>query len=438
MDHGATVRGTLRLDLLLYAVGVVFAAVSAAWSEFYGHRVWGNFASVGYLLALAYTGWLLLDARRSPQPRRTSIRSRWIPVGVSGVLCILVPLIVLIFVRSPTFKWGPWSYSWPAQPEVWVIERSAELFFDGGTPYQDLTALGRAPIVDDYTPYGPVMTLFGLPRALLGTSPLTDARVAFLIVSVLAVWLTVRRLGPAARSVRAAQLLAVSPLTAITLVVAGDDLPVITLIILATALVFRSSMVWAAVVAALVVSMKLTALPALAVLTVAAAAHAGRRGLAVFLGTTALTIAVVTVPVLLVNPAMFVEHVISFPAGLGDVRSPAESPLPGHLLSRLGPVGHVAALALLALAACVITAWLLLRPPRSAPDVMLRIATGLGTAILLAPATRWGYLVYPVALFGAMIAFRAAEQAAGRGQSHHSDLAHGPSGTTPVVAPDTR
>src|SRR6202008_4111137 len=89
----------------------------------------------------------------------------------------------------------------------------------------------------------------------------------------------------------------------------------------------------------------------------------------------------------------------------GRAASPAESPLPGHLIAQLGTAGHTAALALLAAAACAIVAWLLLRPPRDPAGATLRIAAGLGAAIILAPATRWGYLVYPLALLGAMIGF---------------------------------
>jgi hypothetical protein len=53
--------------------------------------------------------------------------------------------------------------------------------------------------------------------------------------------------------------------------------------------------------------------------------------------------------------------------------------------------------------------WLLIRPPRFASDAALRSAIGLGLAIMLSPATRYGYLVYPLALFGAAIMLRATE-----------------------------
>jgi hypothetical protein len=214
--------------------------------------------------------------------------------------------------------------------------------------------------------------------------------------------------------------------------------------------------VWAGVVCALVVTIKLTALPALGVLAVAvlyrtAGRGAGRgadrgadrggdrrdvRGLAAFLGAIVAASAVIVVPVLLVDPASFAEHVILYPAGLGQAGSPAESPLPGHLIASLGPVGHAAALALLAVAACAIVAWLLLRPPRDPAAATLRIAIALGTAIILAPATRWGYLVYPLALLGAMIGFVSAGPMRMRRRTDKATA--GPTDDDLVANPDTR
>ncbi|OLF19469.1 glycosyltransferase family 87 protein [Actinophytocola xanthii] len=397
-----------RLDLVFYLVSLLFAAGTAFFSEFYGYRVWGNFASVGYLLAAVLTCLVLFSSTGPTVTSNALVRaawSRWTPIAVVGLLAGVVPLIVLVLRRSPSFVWGNWPWSFPSQPEVWVVERSARLLLEHGTPYPDLTALDRPPHPDDYTPYGPSMTLFGLPRALLGDGAFTDARIWFALGTVLVIALALYLLGRQKVPVRAAQLAAVSPLTLLTVVVAGDDIPVIALVVLATVLAFRVGPVWTGVVCAVMVTMKLTALPAVVVLAVAVAASGGARRLAAFLGALVATCAVVTVPVFLVDPTSFVEHVILYPAGLGMASSPAASPLPGHLVAQLGTVGHAAALVLLAAAAVVIAGWLVLRPPRDPADVMLRIATGLGAAITLAPATRWGYLVYPLALLGAMLGF---------------------------------
>jgi len=421
-------------DLLFYLVSLLFAATNAVFAEFYGYRVWGNFATAGYLLAAAITGLASLS-RTGPTVASKVLHSRWSPVAVAGLLAGVVPMLVLAFVRAPSFVWGRWPWSFPAQPEVWVVERSAKLLLANGTPYPDLNLLGRAPVPDDYTPYGPAMTVFGLPRALFGDHPLTDARVAFAVATVLIIVLAFAVMGWPRVPVLAAQLAAISPLTLLTITVAGDDLPVVALIVLATALVYRANPAWAGVICALVGTMKLTALPALAVLAVAVLVYRGGRGLVIFLGTTVAAGAVIVVPVLLVDPASFVEHVILYPAGLGRAASPAESPLPGHLIAQLGPAGHATALALLAAAACVIVAWLFLRPPRDPAAATVRIATGLGAAIILAPATRWGYLVYPLALLGAVVGFSSAG-AAPEGDRTDRTTA-GPTGDL-VANPDSR
>ncbi len=438
----------LRLDLLFYGAGLVFAAGNAVFSEFYGYRVWGNFATVGYLVAVVLTVVGLVsrtDLAAASSRFSARLWSRWTPVVVVAVLAGVVPLLVLIVRRSPDFVWGDWPWSFPSQPEVWVVERSARLLLDHGTPYPDLGLLGRPPHPDDYTPYGPAMTVFGLPRALFGDGPLTDARVAFAVGTVLVVLLALRVTGWPRVPVLAAQLAAVSPLTLLTVVVAGDDVPVIALIVLAAALAFRAGPVHAGLAIAVVVTMKLTALPAAAVVAVALVATRGWRAMLIFFGTVIITSAVLVLPVLLVDPAAFVEHVVLYPAGLGEAGSPAASPLPGHLIAQLGPVGHAASLALLAVAACAITAWLVVRPPRDAADVMLRTATGLGTAIILAPATRWGYLVYPLALLGAWCGFSAAAGKEGtRTPAGPTDDEHVASPTATgdaddqVASPDTR
>ena len=42
--------------------------------------------------------------------------------------------------------------------------------------------------------------------------------------------------------------------------------------------------------------------------------------------------------------------------------------------------------------------WLIVRPPRDARAAAWRLAIGLTAMFTLAPATRWGYFVYPIGL----------------------------------------
>ncbi|HEY4455696.1 MAG TPA: glycosyltransferase 87 family protein [Pseudonocardiaceae bacterium] len=389
----ASPRRTAALDVGFYLISAVFAGATAIFSQFYGYRIWGALAVVAYLVGLVQ-GLVMLSGRR--------LGSRFMPVWLTAAIGMVLPLAVLLIRR---LQGVPWS----EQPEVWVIENSATRLLHSGSPYLDLATLGRPPIVDDYTPYGVAMSVFGIPHALFGLSALTDARVAFGVVAALIAVVALRVLGSTKIPVRAAQLILACPLTTLAFAVAGDDLVIVALMLLALALLHRRRPVFCGGVIAVAVSIKLTASPALIVLAVAVFGMFGLRSLLRFCAAVLGVGFVVTVPVMLVDPRNFIEQVIKFPLGIGIAHSPAESPLPGVLIGRLGPAGHDVAIALMLLAALAIGIWLVIRPPKLASDAAFRSAIGLGLAIMLSPATRYGYLVYPLALFGAAITLRAKE-----------------------------
>ncbi|GAA4525813.1 glycosyltransferase 87 family protein [Amycolatopsis samaneae] len=411
----------LGWDLVFYLGCVVFAVITALKSEFYGYRVWGNCAIAGYGLAAAHSGWLLLSARRGRVPGGI-LGARGAGIGAIAVLAMITPLVILVIRRLTGVDWLITPVSWAAQPEVWVIERSASLLLAHGTPYVDVTALGRAPEVNDYTPYGPVMTVFGLPRALFGGNPvtnaLTDARWMFALAAVACVLGTLRLLKWPKIPVLGAQLALACPLTTLTWAVAGPDLAIVGLLVLACALAATGRSGWSGLVLALVISAKLIVAPAAAVLAIFVLVRArkqdrlGGAALGRFVAALLTTTVLVHLPVYLVDPHAFLEHVIRFPLGMGVVRSPAASPLPGHLIAETGQAGLVLAFVLVGIAALAMLAWLARRPPATGSDALLRVAVGLGALILLTPATRYGYLVYPLVLLGAQLTFRSAERAA--------------------------
>ncbi|WP_254125396.1 glycosyltransferase 87 family protein [Amycolatopsis sp. CA-230715] len=403
---------TLDAAFFLFAFG--YALITALTNEFYGFRVWGNFAAAGYGLGLVLTIAELVAARRGLVLPRL-LASRWTPIALAAVLAMLVPLAVLVVRRLTGVDWLITPWSWAAQPEVWVIERSASLLLDHGTPYVDVLSLDRPPEVNDYTPYGPVMTVFGLPRALFGGTPvtdaLTDARLMFALCVCLCLWGTWRLLGRPRITVAAAQLTAVFPLTALIWSTSGPDLAIFGLFVLALALAAARRPVLAGVLAGAVVSAKLIVASAVVVLAVFVFARLGSRAFGRFAATAIGLCVVLNLPVFLADPGAFVEHVIRFPTGSGVVVSPAGSPFPGYLIAGLGTAGKIAAFALLGMAALAIGAWVLLRPPATGSDAVLRIVVGLCAQTMLAPATRFGYLVYPIALLGVLLVFREHERA---------------------------
>ncbi|MEY7974295.1 glycosyltransferase family 87 protein [Saccharomonospora xinjiangensis] len=426
--RSALARRPLTVDALLYLGCACYALVMALTDKHFGYRVWGAFAVAGYGLALVHTCLLLL----TPRAEHSRLRSRWVGVGAVAAVGMVAPLVTLLVRRQ--VSGGDWTDAeglWNAQPEVWVIERAASALLSTGTPYLDIAALDRAPHVHDYTPYGPVMAAFGLPRALAGGSPvtdaLTDARIVFALVAVGCVVASLRLLRTRSVPIRGAQLAVVFPLTALTWATAGPDLAIVSVIVLAVALAATGRTGWAALACALVTSAKLIAAPAAVVIGFLVASRWGGRALARFAVVFAGVTAVVTVPVVLVNPRAFVEHVLLFPSGLGEVASPAASPLPGRLIASTGEVGTVIALVLLAAAGLAVLLWLIRRPPRTAADAALRIAVGLAAFTMLTTATRFGYLVYVSVLLGAVLVFRnraAAPLGTGQpGSGTHGDHA---------------
>jgi phosphatidylinositol alpha-1,6-mannosyltransferase len=157
--------------------------------------------------------------------------------------------------------------------------------------------------------------------------------------------------------------------------------------------------------------MKATAWPAVPVFaTMLAARDAARsawRFTGIVLGVTVL-LSVASAPTALGHPWTFMQNTVLFPLGLSKYKTPAASPLPGHLLASTGVAGHWAAVALLVSAGLGFAVSLVVRPPDSARAAAWRLAVGLAVMFTLAPATRWGYFVYPIGLAGWLLLTRPA------------------------------
>jgi len=123
----------------------------------------------------------------------------------------------------------------------------------------------------------------------------------------------------------------------------------------------------------------------------------------VALVVTGAALIVVLAPAVLVKrgaATALVQNSVLFPLGLTHDKTPAESLLPGHLLTAMGTAGHVISIGLLLAAGLAVAISLVIRPPRDVPSATWRLAGGLALMFLLGPDVRFGYFIYPLGLIG--------------------------------------
>ncbi|MER6568677.1 glycosyltransferase 87 family protein [Streptomyces sp. NPDC001093] len=343
-------------------------------------EAWGLAAALGY-------GCAALVAVRSSEPWAPA------PAVIAVVGAVVVPLLYLTVISKE-------------QMEVGVVERAADLMFASGSPYHP-----TPHVVRDFNPYLPGMALFGAPHMLFGDSPLTSARLWFLIGFLAAVAGAIRVLTNG-RDVDAGRVgiqrgvtgmtgmlwLFACPVVALPLTIGGVDPPVIGLLCVAFAFTQRGDAGRAGLALGAAAALKWTAWPAIPVLVAVLAVRGGRRA-AVKCAAGAVGIALLAVlPAALADSGAFYRNVVLYPLGLGPTASSAQSPLLGHLIAALVPHGKAVTMALIALSAAGVGLSLLIRPPRSAVAGADRLALGLILAIVLSPATRIGYAIYPIVL----------------------------------------
>ncbi|WP_051969981.1 glycosyltransferase 87 family protein [Kitasatospora azatica] len=373
--RAAALGGRRVIHLLGCLIAAGWAAAFPLVSNLANQKLWGQVAAPAYLLA----GIAVISL-----PRRYAGR---VAACIALLGAVLLPLGVL-------------AAQGRHQSEVMVVERSAQLLLHTGTPY-----LPDPSKVTDFNPYLPAMTLFGLPRAVLGSgNPVTlvlgDARIWFALTFLGCLTISWRLLRPSRElsPLLPLGILTGSPLIALTLAVGGVDLPLIGVCCLAMALAARDRTIAAGLVLALACTLKWTAWPALPVAVLLLWRLYGRRPAARAALTALLVGSAVILPYALTRAQDLKEQVIRFPLGLAAVRTPAGSPLPGKVLADLGPTGHTVSIVLMVLGGVAVAGWLVLRPPATAVAAADLLAAGLTVAFMLAPAGRFGYLALPVVL----------------------------------------
>jgi Glycosyltransferase family 87 len=368
-----------------FAGSAAFAVVLAVVTVWQAHRLWGIFAGCSYLLAaMAVLVW---------KSRGLDVA---LVISVAGALA--APMWLMAGHRLQ-------------QPEVQVIDHSAALLVQRGTPYPGPAMIAAAHNPNIFDPYLPALTAFGIPRVLLGFSAATDPRIWF-GAGFVVVFAAALAVAGARDVVRWTALVTASPLIAFSLAVGGTDVPVLACLCLGFALLWRRPRpVLAGLALGAAAATKATTRPALLVAVVLLVARDGRRAAVSMAATALVIVAAVVGPVAALGPRSLVQNTIAFPLGLTRLKSDAVSPLPGRLLPETGYAGHLIAVALLALAGLAVIASLAFRPPRSLPAAAWRLIIALTAMFVLAPATRFGYFVYPLGLFAWLEVSRMGQKA---------------------------
>jgi hypothetical protein len=381
------------VDAALYGASALWAAGVALWASIPLFREWGRMAIAPYALGAAVAA--LIAARGAGRWSALRVRA-WLAVAVFAGAA-LAPLAVEALWRART---EPGLH---AQSEAIVTEEAATALLDGRDPYAATYegALAERPLgTRSHFPYLPAMLGFGLPRALDGRSALADARIAFALATLVAglasLWMW-RTSGE--RRLRAAQVLAILPTGALPMVAGGDDLPVLALMLFSLVLVGERKAGWAGAVAGLAAAMKQTAWPLLPFLVLAARLPGGRAGLRrVMVPATAVPAALI-LPFLAWDPSAFLEDVVLFPLGLGEQATAAGTTTVGTLLVAAFPASRTALVVAFALIVAGMAGYLLIRrPPATIAQAAGQAGLVMAVALVLAPAARFGYVIYPVNL----------------------------------------
>lgn len=400
-----------EVDAVLYAASALFAGLTAELSGLSLYRQWGEMAVGPYLVAAVVSALIgrhaarrqagTVDAApRQPTGRAHDRRKQW---GTARVVLFLFVLLGATLV--PLSLEVAWHHN---QPEVTVIQQAASRVAKGKDPYHAyvednhvVSANPGEPAYESFFPYLPLMTVFGLPSSTHGPIRFTDARI-FFSVATLAVAGAALALCQASseRKVRALQVLTVLPTAALPLATGGDDMPIVAFLLLAMVLAQRRRPGLAGVVLGIVSSMKFTAWPLAGLALFAARGRDGRRApVRMALGMLVVAGPVVA-PFLWKNPSVFVENVLLFPLGLAGISSPAASALPGHLLVSAFPwLHHALPVVVGVVGGLVLLRYLVRHTPKTAAEVCVLGGWVMAVAIVLAPATRVGYLLYPVNFF---------------------------------------
>jgi len=390
----------------LYASGAAVAGFAALADHIPLQRDWGRIAFLPYMVG-ALAALALARAALSPSRARVAL-AVFVLVGAA-----FLPMALEVWWRARD------GYVGHVQSETLVTEESARALLAGHDPYAASFAsgpLGSWPAgTADHVPYLPGMFAFGVPRVVVDDAWFADARLAFALASLaslgFAVWLARPR---PERGLTALLVVLALPTGARYMAGGGDDVTVLSMMLLSLALLHRKRPAAAGLAAGMAAAIKQTAWPLLPFLILAARDREGRRASGRTLVAASAVMLPLIAPFFVWNPRAFVQDVVLFPLGLTRQPTLAASPTPGSLLADTLSLSKGVVAGALLLIVLLVGAYLaFLRPPTDARGAAERTALVMLLAILLATAGRFGYLLYPIGLFawGRLVLMREPPEA---------------------------
>ncbi|MDP9794262.1 hypothetical protein J2S43_002774 [Catenuloplanes nepalensis] len=399
-----------------YVAAAVFAGGIGVFAGQEVQAAWGRWAAGAYVLAALVTVlW-----------RRPAART--VATGVALAGAVVAPLVWMVT--------GGRDMSPAGLGPLRVISRAGRLLVEHGSPYLPMDQL-TGP--ESLNPYGPPLTIFGLPHAL-GLDGWAGNPRTWLVLSAVLLGYAALRLVRADRPVWTLAAAFASPVLALPVVMGSTDLPVLGLLVLGVALLVRGThpestdaepqaagarpegsgayprgagarsgsldgrdLVPAGVALGVACAMKATALPAVLVLIPLLLVRGGWRPVLMFTGSgvlAALGSAVLTAPAMPADSRDLVHNMVMFPLRLTSQQTTAASPMPGQVVAADGSAGKLLMIGLLAVVMAAVCAYLWRRPARDLPTAVLQMTVIWSLIFTLAPSTRYGYFVYPLLMLG--------------------------------------
>jgi hypothetical protein len=376
-------------ELALYGGSAAIALLVARHDAIPLMRDWARFAFWPYALgAIAVAALLLLRG--------------WSVAGRAAVAAAVIAGAAVLPTAGNVIARDGEGRRTHAQSELLIVEESARALARGANPYAVSFDSGPLatwpPGTRSHVAYLPGSFVFGLP-GVVADGWAGDARVWLGLVGAGALALALRRSrAGASRAALACVVLLGLPFGARAIAGGGADVTILAIVLLSLVLARDRRPVAAGLALGAAAAMKQIAWPLLPFLLLAARDRAGRPAwgrMAVAAGAVAVP---VVVPFAAWDPGAFVEDVVRFPLGLAGPTPAGEATVGAWLSTALGLPRLWVAVGMGVVVAGAGTAFLLLRPVRTAGAAAERAGLLILLATVLATAGRPGYLVYPLNL----------------------------------------